>query len=61
MFKEINKTIREQELKYTFSLVESSFGTTRLKHVVTGQEIDLSFNNPLAAQLYAKRKGLQVK
>lgn len=60
MFKDINISIRNRELKDTYSLVESEFGTIRLKHVVTGQEINLSFLDSPAAMKYAERKNLVI-
>lgn len=60
MLKDINISIRKQELKDTYSLIESEFGTVRLQHVLTQQQLDLSFLDQQAAIKYCQYQNFTI-
>jgi len=60
MLKELNNNIRSVELKDTYRLVESGYDTFILKHIFTGENIQLSFFTKQAAEKFATREGFII-
>jgi hypothetical protein len=62
IIQETNNTIRETELKDTYELFESEYMEGfSLRHVLTKEEIKLTFDDKSAATQYAERRGWTLR